>query len=224
MKKICIAGDSWSQGVWRDPAEGGGLMHEGLTAFLKEKHHVINTGSSGSSNEWAYTSLRNEIVKSGPFDYIFWFFTDPIRDFRIEKYSILHTKNVTFESILEAQHQQTIKAFENFNSLGVPIYCMGGTVRLNLDLIKNYSNLIPFIPCISEYLEPDYEHPIIWQSDWLHGIGRQFDLESLDKFVIEKRKQDNLRSFETHFWPDGGHPNYLGHYKIYQKICKNLNL
>lgn len=226
-KKICIAGDSWGVGVWdiqETFTHNHPINHRGFAEFLEKDHEVTNTSTAGASNDLAHWWVEDVLFdKSKKFDIMFWFFTDPLRDFRPD-YNIFRSKDITFEGILKAQHEQTIKAYEKFNKIGIPVYCMGGTVRLNIELMKNYSNLIPFIPCITEYLEPNYEHPDVWQSDWMHQVGKQFSLECLDKFLINKRKQDNLLNYKEHFWPDGGHPNKLGHYKIYQKACQELKL
>lgn len=228
MKKICIAGDSWGVGVWPPPPPRPALspslmLHGGLAEFLSKNHIVINASAAGDSNSGAFSKVEYNLAHHGPFDMIFWFFTDPLRDLR-PKFSPFYDEGVTFEKILNIQRTRTIKAFENFNKLDIPVYCMGGTVRLDLNLIKHYRNLIPFIPCITEYLEPKYEHPDIWQSDWMEHVGSQFSLECLDKFLENKRKQDKLLEFKRHFWPDGAHPNELGHFKIYEKACKILKL
>lgn len=218
MKRICIVGCSWGEGVWGDPDQGGGIIDPGLGGFLEnDGYYVVNVSTAGQSNYLGYHRLVSQEPVN--FDYIIWFFTDPIRDLRSNNFEIFDSADINFEKILEIQHKLTVNAFENFNSLNKPIYCLGGTVKLDLELIKNYKNLIPIIPCITEFLEPTYVHPKLWQSDWINKIDKQFSLECLDKFLVEKNKQDNLRNYKKYFWPDGGHPNKLGHQKIYEKIC-----
>ena len=220
--KICIFGDSWACGEWDwDNQKKYSIAHKGLEFFLSESHEVINLGHGGLSNKEAILRLKDRLQVS-EFDYIFWFKTDPLRDLR--PYICLKDANLTYDHLLKLKKQQTLESYNSLNKLGVKVHCIGGAEKLDLPKLNNYPNLVPFIPCLTELLNPNFKHPEIWSSDWLHLLNKQLNLECLDKLLVEKRKQDKLREFKEEFWPDGNHPNRESHKKLYDIICKELNL
>ena len=90
--------------------------------------------------------------------------------------------------------------------------------------MRAFPNLVPYVPCLSEMIEPGYQHPELWFHVHSHYVKRQFDIESLDRLLEEHNKQYNLENFKKYFWPDGGHPNRYGYEILYNKICKDFNL
>ena len=220
--KICITGDSWACGEWEKSANGHyGVTHQGLEYFLSETHEVVNLGVGGSGNQDAIWRLMHSI-KLNKFDYIFWFKTTPIRDMDTEKFLGQATRS--FQDIIDLQNLMSRENYRLLNSLGVKVHCIGGCGKLNVSLMQPYTNLVPYIPCLSEMLEPRYQHPDVWISTWVNQINRQFDIDSLDLLLEEYAKRDRLATFKEHFWPDGGHPNRYSHKILYEKICKDFDL
>jgi len=214
---ICIAGDSWGCGEWgKDSQNKYSVLHHGLEQYLRERGHNVDNFSKGgsSNNESIDTILSNNNV----YDYVFWFQTDPLRDLR--PYDVFKNK-MSYEELVEIGNNLLDTSYSRLNK---PIYCIGGCSKLNLDLMSKYANLIPLIPSIPEMLIKNFEHPAIWQSDWVRVINRQFDLKSIYKLHADKMKQDSLRDEKDLFWPDGGHANRKGHKIVCDVICDKLSL
>jgi hypothetical protein len=226
MKKILIIGDSWGSGEW-DVIDGNyQVSHKGIEEYLRnDGHQVQNLSAGGSSLHDIYHSLINENYKD--FDLVFCFITDPLRNFRpYGSHHLFFKKSITFENLVDAGNKELSNFYEKVNNLDITIYCIGGASHLNVDIIKNFKNLVPYIPSLSELLIPDYKHPVIWASDWLDYIDKIFNLTSLDKLLEYKRQQDWLWSDDAkeYFRPDGKHPNRAGHKILYDKIVKDFNL
>lgn len=225
MKKICIFGDSWACGEWGWDSETNEykVLHCGLQAFLSKNHDVTNLGQGGISNAIAIEKLK-DALQQNTFDYIFWFKTDPLRDLR--PYNRFYQTKLSFSDIEYWSTDQSLDAYRTLDNLRIPIICIGGAGKLCLDKMKNFSNLVPYIPSLIEMLYPHYKHSTIWFSDWIRYVGKQFDLESIEKFSKLKNNQDNLqfKPYRELFYPDGKHPNRHAHEILYKKICKDFNL
>jgi hypothetical protein len=217
--KFCIAGDSWGCGEWGAEEGRYTILHTGLEFFLKQQHQVRNLSQGAASNNFAIGQLT-QALQHDKFDHIFWFQTDPLRDIT----SLFYEKNLTFDRLLEENHRQMDTVYRALNNLGVEIHCIGGCSKLDLDLMKLYPNLIAYIPSVTEWLEPDYVHPVIWTSWWEKLIVRQLDVDSLDKLVDCKKMQDSLAKYKKYFQPDGAHPNRTAHKMLFDKISKNFKL
>jgi hypothetical protein len=101
--------------------------------------------------------------------------------------------------------------------------------------MSEFSNLIPLIKSVIEFLLPEFPTMDVWVSDWWNLVGRQFDLDSLDKFLYNKTLQEDLEKHKELFWPDGFHPNrfawkiifdsaIINNEKIDSVIANNENL
>ena len=82
------------------------------------------------------------------------------------------------------------------------------------------------MPAITEFLLPEYNHPLVWASDIIHrdDILRKLNYNVLIDISEEKRKQDMLfnKEYAHYFGTDGRHPNRLGHYRIYEYFKDNI--
>jgi len=219
-RTVLIAGDSWAAGEWGFENPGSYVvLHRGLEQYLRDSGYtVINKSVPGGSNR-----LAVELIKPTHSEIsVIWFQTDPIRDLR--PYKGFKSKYTTYEDILLAQKQLLLQTYSELNELDLKIICIGGCSRLDFSLIKDCSNLIPFIPSAIEFLLPQYTHPEIWFSDWYDLIDKQFDIDSVNKFLYNKQLQDGLRDQKDLFWPDGIHPNRHGHRLIFEHLMDNEDL
>jgi len=104
---------------------------------------------------------------------------------------------------------------------------LGGTSKLDINLLKKYKNLIPLIPSITEFIYEDYKHPSTWIS---HQWDQEIKLITNKELIVfiaknfKKQKSLSKKKYEKYFWPDGYHPNRHGHRLIYDYICQNLQL
>ena len=237
MVKIIITGDSWSCGEWgwdnNDPTTGKYCnLHKGIEQYFKDDNHkVTNVGRGGISNI-ASTSLLNKKIKNN-YDYILFFQTDTFRD--PDKYSKTGKFDLTqgikdyltfsADEFLEIQKELLDKTYNKLNSFNKKIYCMGGTSKLDMNLIKKYPNLVPLIPAITELLCTNYEHPKVWISGWASQVSLIKNKDFLNLIRESFYKQKMLKSaYPELFYPDGYHPNRYGHRIIYDYICRELHI
>lgn len=231
---IVIGGDSWGVREWgiqestrRAKWSTSDKIHRGLWQYFEENSYTVEMCAiPGESNKIIINHLGNVLKglsnKKINCDYIFWFQSDPIRDLR--PFDDFGNSIKTYNDLLNKSKQLLNETYRILNSFGFKIYCLGGCSKLDMDLIKNYKNLIPLIPSITEFLLDDYTHPNLWHSDWINHVEK-LDVDTIDLLLIDKKKQDSLSSVEKYkefFWPDGGHPNRKGHRVLYDYIIENV--
>ena len=215
--KILIGGDSWGCGEWGFNNQNQyGILHHGLEKYLKDDGYLVtNTSSGGSSNKDSITRLKNAL-NFDP-DIILWFQSDPLRDNR--PYDNFTTICNTWDNLINYNDSLLIENYKSLNDIGKKIYCIGGCSKIKTNLIGEFPNLIPLIKSVPEFLYEDYKHPEIWISDWIKIIDK-LDSNVLKQLEKHKDKQDRLNQhfgkYTEYFWPDGRHPNRLGHLKIYE--------
>jgi hypothetical protein len=224
MKRICIFGDSWCRGEWGWKNGKFGRLHKGLEQYLKDSdYQVSNFGEGGASNIEQFNRIITEDITN--YDVILYFQTDPLRDYRSTKFKGM------FESIeVFRQYQTTARHnhYSRLNSLGLKIYLLGGCDKIDENDLVEYKNLKCFVPSIIKLINEDLEHPNIWASDWIEYVDRNCNPELFNLIHEQKMIQDRFYSDEKlyveYFQPDGKHPNRKAHYKIYEKVLKELLL
>jgi hypothetical protein len=183
------------------------LVHTGIQQYFEDMGcRIKNISRGGASNNYAIKALSS--IDLSNFTTVIWIQTDPIRD--LQPYVNLQSEFTTFEQLLEKQKSFLTKTYSDLNSMGKKIICLGGCSKLDLELIKEFENLVPLIPSIIEFLCPEFQHPTTWISDWDKDVDRlKFSLNDLDKLLCNKKIQDSLFEdrFRELFWPDGMHPN-----------------
>jgi hypothetical protein len=222
MKKIVIFGDSWGCGEWCNITHK--VIHNGISQYFSESGHIVyNHSIPGGSiiNVLGVMNDYKQLINDS--DIVLYFQTDPIRNLRPFDDKTFDSFR-TYDSLKEKQTQIIDWSYNELNSFTKKIYCIGGATKLNLELIKKYDNLYPFLESITEFLLPNFKHPTFWMSDWNNFFGEKLDLEELDKFLNDKINQDSLLNYKEFFWPDGSHPNRYGHKLIYNKICDFLKI
>jgi len=225
--KILITGDSWGRGAWGHDQHGRyANVHPGLQYFLEQDgHQVTNVSRPGGHNQEACWNMLPKL--DDEHDIILWIQADPLRDLMPEDYDPIKHDYTSYDDLIDASRRLQSKAYEAFANTGKIIHCLGGGGKLDLKLMEPYPNLIPLVPSITELVLDGYEHPRLWASDWIFLVDRQFDLGSIDKLLVEKRKQDSLAiisKYKKYFFPDGQHPNELGWKVVYQYIKPLLKL
>jgi hypothetical protein len=208
------------------------VLHKGLEQyFIDDGFPVINISIGNDSNFSIINRLSNLVSGKEDDFLIIWIQTDPLRDLR--PYKDFKNKFKTYSQILDYQTQHLYNAYAKLDALNTPIICLGGCSKLDMVQIKKFTNLNPLIPSIIEWLISQYTMPTTYCSfvsaevtfsDWTNLIGKQFDLDSLDKLVYNKKIQDSLRDYPEFFWPDGAHPNRKALKLVYENILKNENL
>jgi len=211
--KILIIGDSWGCGEWAMSGPNGYCtVHPGLEFYLKEHGYDVNNLSQGGySNSDIFNSLRDHLAINNSYDVIIWFQTDPLRNLRPYADNIEIFKKNKEDFILV--HDELLNSiYAKFNSLDLPIHCLGGTTKLNLALLEKYPNLHPVIPSIIEMFGE--AHIKIWPSDW---IKNPQILKSLSRTLVDYLHSEcEPKLSREWFFPDGRHPNRKAHKKIFE--------
>lgn len=247
--KILINGDSWGVGEWglnyvenlvKDPKLPG-LTHRGLEHYFKEKgYEVFNISKGGESNLGSLEIFDN--LENKDFDFIFWFQTDFLRDdpqfTRAFPRVSLNKVNYSWDLINKHKKIYYREFYSKLNSRNKTIYLLGGTNRIDVNMISNYKNLVPIIPCISEFLLPEinFDNDIRfggWTVESYHEpnevqkfVSNKLSTEVLEK-IVETKEMDlkkTVPQFTELFWPDGKHPNRLGYKIIFDYLCKELKI
>lgn len=208
-----------------------GVLHKGLEQYFKDDGYItINISEANQSNSITISRLISLLESHQEDISIIWIQTDPLRDLR--PYDQFTNKFTTYNQILEYQSENLLNTYARLNSLDRDIVCLGGCSKIPLNMISRFKNLKPLIPSIMEWLIPQYSTPETYVSfvapditfsDWTNLIGKQFDLDSLDKLIYNKKIQDSLSEYPELFWPDGSHPNRHALKLVYDYI-KNENL
>jgi hypothetical protein len=231
MSRILLAGDSWACGEWGRGAdltyrwstngiryrtdELYGVVHLGLEEYLSEHHTVLNTASPGASNTFSIERLMIDIHSFNP-DFTIWIQTDPIRDLRRNRYESLCAHEViTKDQLTDIQHDLIAGSYLTLNSIGVPIICMGGTSKLNIELIKKYHKLTPAIKSMIEFINPDLIAPDIWISEW---IQEELSFDEGCMTLLEKNKGLMSKMCGDSSFSQCGHPLRQGLRKVYEYI------
>jgi hypothetical protein len=217
--KILIGGDSWGLGEW--PQE---TNHRGIWQYFEEDgHEVVIKALPGQSNKTSISHMCNYV--NGNYDYVFWFQSDSLRDLR--PYDDFGNTIKNYDDLITQSNIILDKNYKELNDRSnCKIYCIGGCSKLNVELISEYKNLIPFIESLTELILVDYKHPEIWHSDWINYVER-LDESVIDFLLPNKMKQDSLSEvdeYREYFWPDGSHPNRYGHKVLYDFILKNCDI
>lgn len=225
--KILITGDSWGRGEWTWDREGNYYnSHAGLQAYMEEDgHQVTNVSHEMGSNLSAFVALK-KALEHQHYNAVIWLHTDPLRDLRPE-YNSIKLDYTSYDDLMSASRGLQARAYEDFSSLGSKIYCIGGCGKHDKDAILAHNNLHLLIASVPELLLDDYTHPELWASDWIRVVDRHFDLDSLQKLLVNKARQDSLgskASYKKLFWPDGHHPNRQAWRMIYDYIKPVIGL
>lgn len=228
---ILINGDSWGCGEWDstitvDPARPG-LAHFGIEHHFQEKGYSVKNLSMGGSHNIA-SCQRFEQEDLAQYDYIFCFQTDHIRHLNREFLTSNGKEKVTWEKLMEHQRRHFNEFYQRLNSYNKTIYLLGGVNKIQLDIVEKYPNIVPIIPSVTEFITPNFgSHNDLWWGQWILSIPYiDYDLDCLEKIVQNKESSEfTMHSdFKKYYWPDGKHPNRLGHWKIFDYLCNQLKI
>lgn len=213
--RIMIAGDSWGCGEW-DNSTPYVRPHLGIEQYFREyRCNVMNLSIGGSNNEHSANSILLIAPTLRP-HLIFWIQTDPFRSFDINT-----EFPQRYEDLCSYQRSHLSNIYARLNSLGQPIQCIGGCSKLDMDLIADYTNLVPIIPSIIEFF--DCIAPVCWTSiKFVNSIGSDISLAALD--MLLENTVDPLKILDQKwFFPDGGHPNRAAHLKIFEYLVQHVD-
>lgn len=226
--KILIAGDSWGAGVWRRYSEKAihtVKIHGGLQVFLTEYgHDVTNLSVSGASNFETLKVLEKIDLKK--YDYIFVFYTNPLRDLRdktkLSKYINVPKRSLSQQSLEKIFDGLSIDFFNDLCLLNKPMHFFGGHNKIDIKHVK-CDNIKILITSLREWFYPNYTQDLyngIYQDRWFRQpscehILEKLDLPLLDAIINYEDKTNQMISTQKEFfYPDDYHLNAAGHKRL----------
>ena len=236
MKTIIITGCSWGCGEWNH----GDIAHGGLAEYLTQDGcNVVNLSEPSSGPIHLINPLNRFLEYNSHLDieHIFLIQSDIGRNFTTrvgtgnnrpqhDDIAVVWNDQLTLENNIKGIYRQF---YSRLNVIGKyrkkSFNLIGGLSDLVIDYANDFENLNFLIPSWQSLLNPEHT------TTYLDQIG----LEYLDKHFQNKQEivpfidnclkmRDFLSSNKEFCWPDGMHPNRLGHRVLCDAIKAKLNL
>lgn len=241
---IIISGCSWGRGEWvrGDVASGDNvashnIAHNGLAQYIENTGKTVLNLSLPAGSNYGIANGINSWFKRNPIhqvDQIFIFQTDYARDWLMtfeEDYKNIEHANSLAHIMISRFYHRLNEISKNYN---VKIYLIGGlSDTLSPELVKaHYAPLEVVCQSITNLLinnDHRVEDPTLsWYSNislqMLEKIKEKLPNDQLSNLLKEIEKgvdRENL-TFSTpeYFWPDGVHPNRVGHKKLFDYLVE----
>jgi hypothetical protein len=228
IKSFCIGGDSWACGEWQhDNLFPGGKQYDLQRLLLSANYVVGDISLPGEHNPYTIEKLKTHIELSPlTYDYILWFQSDPLRRPKfIEKINSADNFSLDYEWFVSNSNEFLDQDYAQLNSLGKPIYCIGGLSKLNVEMLNKYENLIPLLISFPEFLFPNLPHPTLCVGEWMLHLGKKVKLNSLD-LIVQDHKSMSLwatNKCKQYFNLGDGHPNRDAYRLLFEYIVNNIH-
>lgn len=235
-KTIIIAGDSWGCGEW-STTHHYDISHAGLTKYLLNSgYYVVNLSIPAGSNKYTSSCIRNFLQVNQhqrlQISCVVVFQTEWLRDVLIED-PVNLTKDLTYgyvglkNRLISRFYYDLSRASIKNN---IPIHIVGGcSDAIQIDQFeKEYPGLQIICQSLTNLILEN-NHNI---SDPVHALFvnntescveyikkhlNNADLELLLEDINKGHQRcDQWRREKEYFWPDGSHPNRLGHQILFE--------
>lgn len=242
---ILIAGDSWGCGEWAN-INGYSIQHTGLEQYLiDDGNEVVNLSCGGASNLEAANRIETFLdikdkLNIKKIETILVFQTEWFRELDSSRYFYPLSNDEYFKFIFNNEYLNIDKCisswYRRLSNIGkkysVKIGVIGGasdTIFLS-KFEDEYPNV--FIACqsLTNLLvnnNPYIDCPVFGINTELFQQRQTTNIDIMSNIIndIDKSDQrvDTWKKFPEYFWPDGAHPNRLGH-KILFNFLKDTNV
>lgn len=220
--KIHISGDSWGCGEWRSRGCPPHVVHKGIEQyFLDEGYFVTNTSEGGAG----LFNIVHQLQTVQPHDLHICFVTDPFRYIDPKAFWLAGTIN----TLLKLQNLKLQEFLWEINTLGMPIFLIGGLHKLFPENVKPYKNLKIWVDSFPELVVKGAMHPKIQLHDpfikWLDEKENRKRIVKRDVFNFIWNEYVNWKKItDTDIFPDNYHPNRDAHYKLFKFCMKQMKL
>jgi len=218
IKRIGIFGDSWGCGVWDNINDEYRVSHMGINHYLyRDNFHSINFSRPGSCNN---ENLENLKRYNQNFDIKIFIVTEPFRDFYYNPQQ--YNSNNTFENNCKNIVNSQLSEIETL--CGESCMVIGGLHKINTDR--------KFMYCVNwcELIDSETDWPVYYADPGQLGQKLKNNDIVLKNLLDTQQDQESyeyffklLRNSKKYFWPDGRHPNELGHKILYKEIYDRIS-
>lgn len=263
MSRILIIGDSWGCGEWGHLCkehlvlkENCGckppnipqiyaVTHPGLEQYLRERGCFVTNISRGSGSNME-SLFGAEKACWWTYDYVFWFFTDPLRDWEPESVRRSASENkgvLDLPAFMEAYRHNTLIPLDYASEMIAnsdrcmpghkhnKFHIIGANHNPSNDLVASYEFLNMGCRSMTELFCPDIK-PSVYKG--LVQFNRQRvnyykDIKFSEELVDYLEHEQDLFEQYRFLWPEefcfGGdsHPNRLAHKLLFGHLNKKLN-
>jgi len=224
---ILISGDSWSQGEWdgnwQHVPSTYRVCHPGINQYLQEAgHQIVNVGAGAIGNLQALENLNYQL-DNHRFDYLIFFFTDPLRDCNSQE-----IKTGKLFELIEIKTKLFLKNLDEIKTryTDLKIILIGGYAKIETD----NKHIDYVIPSVIELLVPGYVDTKCADSpEWKEHLSTLSLFSSIkekqqiiDFFKLTNQKFKVMKQHKNLFYPDGCHPNRHAHRLLTDKILELL--
>ena len=243
---LCIIGDSWAFRRVVDQGDNESMneyckKQSILTQLLEDQgHKVVNIAVGGASNFGQLRTLKYNVLEKNliDFDYIIWFFTEPVRDFTefiSLDYNNLGDKfdgkiqfpNLSFTNfyadIEYLKFQNFEYAQELYNCFKIPFMLIGGSGP-----VVNIPDKFNFVHWkLASWNQELCRLDIMPQNCYLHHVVKMLDYgnykrdEAL-KEIENIEKLNNIMGNNKELYSDKFHPSINLYKDIIKQILKHL--
>ena len=243
---IIVIGDSWGVGEWPADSEIRTkamvdyelIEHKGLAQYLEEAGHtVVNLSKGAETNNYSLWQTELYLQRiSKNIDVVYVFQTRFHADINVNEYAI----NNTFRDLLSRYNTEFLL---NLSTIAVrydvKIKLIGGNSdvytypSLEIDfpgvsvVCQSFQNLL-----IHQNSESDFP---LFSGDLQTPNMNRKNSDKLDKFLLSCKDFDYVLECVDHaanrnqelselrhlIWPDGWHPNRVGHKVLFDHLTKN---
>lgn len=242
-----VNGCSWGCGEWDGSTERGLILHGGLAQYLYEDgHNVVNLSQAASSNRESVLRLNNFLfnnhhLKSRQDITVVIFQTEWTRDFPYQDpddENYWDQPEVVADRIVSRFYYDLSDLAQRYNIKIKVVGGAGDTIMLD-DFSKIYTGVEIICQSMTNLLINDIDivsTPVL--SEWSYERYGQKFLELFKKHCTDIEQMNTLldtvsrgeqryalwQEHKTWFWPDGRHPNRVGHEKLYRFLKQSNRL
>jgi len=245
MSRILIIGDSWGEGEW-DYLCNNHLVnlnvcgcppgtetlystsHRGLEKYLIDHGCYVENRSQGGKSNMGSLNRCKEAVNGrlDTFDYIFWFVTDPLRDFIPDDVLTAHSEKEIKERIAHYMDMALDRANKYGGECKTGVTTIGGLFSPDPGLVAKYENI--HIGCHSFLELCGFDIPEGWDgfNEVPYITDKFLDLSDTALDYLEW-KVDTYHGFMANrefYPPNEGHPNRKAHKILTEYLINKYNL
>jgi hypothetical protein len=223
-----LCGDSWCCGVWN--ISSSNITHPGLSQLLYERGvPTINLGIPGGNNRQTIHRV-NQFIDQNPqvkIDRLIIFQTGLLRIFKDSELlpELSCKKYADIESFYLTEFYCRLSDISQ--KINVPVYLIGGvgdtlwydkfsTEHPGVQIVcQSFTNLLL-------YDNPRIDNPVtdVFMPEKIYKILSHNKQNLLDAVYSMETRLEIYKNNPQFFFPDGLHPNLLGHEKLYNLLVK----